>query len=238
MESNSSGQIISKILSPALQFWLRSQVEQVKALQFKIQGQDRQILRGYIPGVYLQSQEAIYQGLHLDQIEILAQNIRINIGQILRGKPFRLLEPVQVSGCISIEESDLQASLCSVILCNALNDLLLLLLESSGVSNGPEIFTQGNLSWQNVELGIGQFKLQGIWTEKHQETYIFTLVSDLKVFGPQVLYLSSLELRGLPEPYQVSLNEIFIDLGTDVEFSSLLISQGQLKAEGKALIRN
>ncbi len=238
MVSSSSSQIISKILSPALQFWLRSQVEQVKVLRLQIQGRDQQILRGYIPLVHLYTQEAIYQGLHLDQIKILAENIRINIGQILRGKPFQLLESIQVSGQINILESDLKASLASVILFNALSDLVLMLLESSGVSNSGDILTQGDLSWQNIELGDEQFKLQGVWTLHNSQQYPFTLVSSLKLASAHILYLSSVELQGLPAPYQLSLTELPIDLGSDIELSTLLLSQGELKAEGKSLIRN
>ena len=43
--------IASAVLSPAVQLWLRSQVEQVDELKVKIEGSDRQILSGTIPKV-------------------------------------------------------------------------------------------------------------------------------------------------------------------------------------------
>ena len=56
--------MISTVVSPAVQFWLRSQVEAVETLQFKLRGRDRQILRGHIPTVSIAACRAIYQGLH------------------------------------------------------------------------------------------------------------------------------------------------------------------------------
>ena len=108
-----STDLISKVLSPAVKLWLRSQVEQVEHLNFKINGQDRQILRGYIPVVSLDSSKAVYQGLHLGDIQLQGTNIRINIGQVLRGKPLRLLEPIWLKGEVYLTTDDLQASLSS-----------------------------------------------------------------------------------------------------------------------------
>ena len=83
----SPSNLISKILSPALRLWLRSQVEQAEELEIQIQGQDRQILRGYVPEVSLQTRRAIYQGLRLGQVLLQGENIHINIGQVVKGKP-------------------------------------------------------------------------------------------------------------------------------------------------------
>ena len=106
-----STDLISKVLSPALRLWLRSQVESVAELNFSIQGKDRQILTGYIPSISLNSSRAVYQGLHLGEVELLGENIRINIGQVLKGKPLQLLEPIQVTGQVRLDQADLEASL-------------------------------------------------------------------------------------------------------------------------------
>ena len=121
---SSKQRIISKILSPAVWLWLRSQVEQVSNLEVKISGSDRQILTGYIPRVFMCARHVVYQGLHLSQVQLVGENILTNLGQVLRGKPLQLLEPVPVSGELLLKESDLNASLQSPLLANALNDLL------------------------------------------------------------------------------------------------------------------
>ncbi|MGL5034289.1 MAG: LmeA family phospholipid-binding protein, partial [Microcystaceae cyanobacterium] len=127
-----SSNLISKILSPALGLWLRSQVEQIEKLDINIEGKDGQILRGYVPQVSLKSYRAIYQGLQLGKVLVKGENIRINIGQVIKGKPFQLLEPIQVSGELQLAQTDLEASLNSEILTNAFTELLIALLELKG----------------------------------------------------------------------------------------------------------
>ena len=233
-----SSRIISKVLSPALQLWLRSQVEDVDSLHLEIQGEDRQILGGYIPTIYILSKSAIYRGLHLGRIEILSQNIRINIRQILRGKPFRLLEPIQISGKVVIDEMQLQTSLDSIIFSNALNDLLFLLLESNGVEQFKDIVTQGDLIWQKISLDEETFRLQGSWNKQNHQTYPFDLVCKMNLLPPVTLELSSIKCAGLPYPYEITLTELTIDLGANVELSHFALTREKLMVQGKALIQN
>jgi hypothetical protein len=96
----------------------------VDDLQFQLQGGDRQILTGHIPGISIQASNAIYQGLHLSRIGLEGSNIRVNLGQVIKGQPLRLLEPVPVTGELLLKEGDLQASLRSTLLSNALSELL------------------------------------------------------------------------------------------------------------------
>lgn len=90
--------IIASVLSPAIKLYLRSQVDQVEGLEIKIKGGDSQILRGHIPEVSLMAQRAIYQGLFLSQVQVTGENIKINLGQVLKGKALRLLEPIFIAG--------------------------------------------------------------------------------------------------------------------------------------------
>ncbi len=57
-------------MPPAVRLFLRTQVEQIEDLEMQLQGHDRQILRGYIPGVFLAVGKAIYQGLHLGKAQL------------------------------------------------------------------------------------------------------------------------------------------------------------------------
>jgi hypothetical protein len=116
--------LISRILPPALRLWLSSQVEHVEDLTFQIQGRDRELLSGHIPEVFLSAHRAIYQGIHLSQIAVKAQEIRINLPQVLRRQPLRLLAPFPVSGDLLLTEADLNASLASQLLGEGLYDFL------------------------------------------------------------------------------------------------------------------
>ncbi|NJO19656.1 MAG: DUF2993 domain-containing protein [Spirulinaceae cyanobacterium RM2_2_10] len=118
---------LGRLLESAVQLWLRTQVERIDELQVAIAGRNRQILQGYIPEVALAARTAIYQGLHLERAALTGQNIRINLGQILRGQPLRLLEPITASGELFLTAANLQASLASPLLRQALTDLLALL---------------------------------------------------------------------------------------------------------------
>jgi predicted phage tail protein len=123
LQSHAS-RIISRILSPAVRLWLRSQVEQVEDLQFQIEGGDRQILSGHIPRVAIAARQVVYQGLHLSQMDLAGTGIRINLGQVLKGKPLKLLEIVPVEGEMQLQEADLNASLRAPILSGAVSELL------------------------------------------------------------------------------------------------------------------
>jgi hypothetical protein len=115
---------ISKLLPAAVRFWLHTQAEHIENLVFEIQGRDRQILRGHLPQVVLSADKAIYQGMHLSRLRVEAREIRVNLGQILRGKPLRLLAPFPVEGRVGLSAADLNASLNSELLGTGLYDFL------------------------------------------------------------------------------------------------------------------
>ena len=153
--------IISKVLTPALRLWLRSQVEQVEDLQINIQAGDRLLLTGHIPKVSLSARRAVYQGLYVRQIQLVAETIRINLGQVLKGKPLRLLEPVPVTGELLVEEVDLNASLQGTLLPNALTEFLMTLLKVGGFENPAELLQNRHITWENIAIDSGKIKLTG-----------------------------------------------------------------------------
>jgi len=77
---------------------------------------------------------AVYQGLHLTQIQLVGEGIRTNLGQVLRGQPATLEPvPVLVSCCCRIGSQRFSAI---PLLANALNELLLTLLPTSYTVDG------------------------------------------------------------------------------------------------------
>lgn len=115
--------LVGTLLSPALKLWLRSQADAVESLSIKIKGSDRQILGGHIPGVELTATGAIYQGLHLADLQMTASSIRVNIGQVIRGKPLQLLESIEVAATVNLSNENLQQSVEAPLLANALVDI-------------------------------------------------------------------------------------------------------------------
>ena len=121
-DSSGSSGIVGRILPAAVRLWLRSQVEQVEALSLRLEGRDRQILSGYLPRICISAEQAIYKGLHIGQLQLSANDIRINVGQVIRGKPLRLLKEFLVSGEVVLTADDLNASCSSALLAIGLQD--------------------------------------------------------------------------------------------------------------------
>ncbi|NER82256.1 MAG: DUF2993 domain-containing protein [Leptolyngbya sp. SIO1D8] len=131
--------LISRMLPPAIRLWLHTQMEHIEDLVFRLEGRDREILSGHIPEVLLSAQKAIYQGIHLSQIAVKASGIRINLGQVIRRKPLRLLAPFPVSGDLCVTAADLNESLQSPLLGQGIYDFLRLIAKSQPEATDLEI---------------------------------------------------------------------------------------------------
>ena len=236
MTKTNHSKIISKILSPALQLWLRSQVEQIEQLQVKINGGDRQILGGYIPGVFLASNRAVYQGLHLGQVQLQGENIRINLTQVIRGKPLRLLEPISVTAKVLLEEADLNKSLASPLLSNALTDFLFNLLATKSVNNLSKILENYQVSWQAIAINLDKLILKGTLTDEQRNALPVIIRSRLALGNPQTLCLHSLQIQILPDLLNVNFNEFQLDLGSQVELDCLKLELSQLSCCGRLTV--
>ena len=152
--------LIHRVLEPAIQFWLRSQVESVASLVVHLEGGDRQILSGYLPQVQLNTQKVVYRGLHLSQIEIIGHNLRINIGQMLKGKAFRLLEPIAIDLNVMLQAQDAQASLHSELFQSAIIDALQLLVGEQISEALGQPMSSEDLTLKNPTLALAQNTLR------------------------------------------------------------------------------
>ena len=229
--------IVGKVLSSALRLWLRSQVEEVEALEMQIDGKNRQVLRGYVPSVELNCTRAVYQGIHCRQIQLRGENIRINLGQVLRGQPLQLLEPVPVAGSLSLEAADLMASLGSSLLTSGLTDLLLTLLTNSGIDFLDSLSPAYQFNWQNIEIGIDKFTLLGSLQTSDSQTRSIAIRSGLFLVDEQTLRLAPISLEGLPELSPIAIiDELEIDLGQQVKLQQLQLQPGQLFCSGTMVI--
>lgn len=214
--------VITKVLSPALRLWLRSLTSEVSDLELQISGSDRQIISGYIPRVFISASRAVYQGLHLTRVRLEAENIRINIGSILRGKPLRLIEKVPVVGELLLYEKDLNASLSSPLLSNALTDLLVSLI--------PEYRSKsGDTHWHQITIESERVILLGTQSETLKKTTVeirfgIKLIScnELQLLNPQILTDTESYLK----------EDLNFDLGPEVNIQELTLTTGKVFALG------
>lgn len=237
--SSKQSRIISKVLSPAVRLWLRSQVEQVEDLQVDIQAGDRRLLTGHIPKVSLCAHHAVYQGLHLRSIQLVAEKIRINLGQVLKGKPLRLLEPIPVTGELLLEEADLNASLQGTLLPNALTEFLVTLLKASGFHNPTEVLQNRQITWQEIAIDSRQIKLSGTLTDHNRQDLNSSLAirTGVELSSCHELLFVSPQIEGLPGLKYPPLDSLQLDLGSEVNIQELTLSSGLLICRGSILVR-
>lgn len=218
---------VSGVLSPAVSLWLRSQLDHVDNLQIQITSKNQQLLRGQIPHATLKADQAVYQGIHLSHGEMTAENIRINVGEMLKGKPFRLLEPVPVMGAVRLTMTDLQASLGSELLVEGLGEVIAPMIP-------PAIGLQlGAIAWETAIFKPGAIELQGQMAEDHGQTAI-ALQSGLELTSPQTLRLAPLQFSLGATPY--ALPPFELDLGSDLQLTALEMTPTALQLQGRLTI--
>jgi hypothetical protein len=235
----SSHSLISKVLTPAVKLWLRSQLDHVEALELDVEAGDRQLLSGSIGRVAIGAEKAIYKGLHLTQVQVSGESIRVNLNQMLRGKPFRLLVEFPVTGQVCLSAADLNASLQAPLLGNAVIDFLLMLLKSDGDS---ELETETNLQLQDPQatLSAGQITLNATLVSASGKA-IPVIVrtglavengSTLKLDRPQWLPHATAQ-RGLPLK---ELHGFAFDLGSHVTLEELTIDPDRIICRGRVIV--
>jgi hypothetical protein len=206
--------------------WLRSQVSHVDELQVDIAGGSRQILGGTIPRVAVAATGAIYQGLSIGSIDLIAENIRINLPQVLKGQAIRLLEPIGVMAEVKFSETDLQASLGSPLLSQAITDLFTQVLATD-----PQQ-TDWFIDWHRVQIADRAVLLQGNLTTAGQTAPI-DIAMGLAISDGQILHLDPLEITCSLDLPGSNLNSHRIDLGDDVNITQLYLNTGMTICQGR-----
>jgi len=228
--------IISKVLSPAVKLWLRSQVETVDRLRIEINGSDRQIIGGYIPNIFLASSSANYQGIHFSEVELVGNNIRINIGQIIKGKPLRLIEPISVIAKVMLQETDLNRSLSSPLLSAGLTDFFFDLLATRSLLNLIELKQDFQIQWLQLAIEGNKLIIEGNLINSAREDIPLTIISGLTLANPQTLLLHSLKIETIPGLINMNLNEFQLDLGSVVAIEELSLLSDRLNCYGRLTV--
>lgn len=230
--------LISRVLPSAIALWLKSQVEHVEDLHIRIEGRDRQILTGHVPGVQLSARKAVYRGIHVSHIQLAATGIRVNLRQVLRGKPLTLLEVIPVQGQLTVTEADLNASLLSPLLKDTVTEFLVGLLRSGhAVDELKDSSSQIELQNLQVLIGEQQLTLGAELLSASGSTTPIAIRTGLSVRDGSVLqliepiWLPHLRAkRGLPLD---DLDGHEIPLGTDVNLHTLSLASQQFLCQGQ-----
>ena len=227
--------IVSRFLSPALQFWLKSQLEQVEQLEVHIEGGDRQIITGKIPLVSVAGSNVIFRGLHLTEVKLSATDIRINIGQIIKGKQLKVLESFSIFGRVKLLQSDFNASLKSALLTQAIVEFLTQLLPPDFIAYLKQPIS---LYDQKAEISKGHLSLLAKVMSKFDEKIAISLHTDLKLATSCKLLLENLNFQVLQKPNYEFSNTMKVDLGSDVKLQELTLEYGQLICQGSLIVKS
>lgn len=233
MAIKNKSEIISHILTPAIKFWLRSQLQAVEDLNIEIHAGDKQILTGKINQVSLETSKAIYQGIHISKAAVNTENIAINLGGILRGKPLKLLQPIFVNGQLLLTLDDLQTSLNSSLLHQGLIDLVHLLLEHQKIEGYREILAQYQFNWQEIILHNDKFIIKAILQDNQRGNTDLILTSNLILKDDHTLLFNPIEIDKIPNLDTIIINNFEVDLGNDVILEKVALNSHQLSCLGK-----
>ena len=223
--NNSKVKIITKVLTSAIKLWLRSQLNQVSHLEVQIEASDRQLLSGCIPGVLISASNAVYQGLHITQIELQAEKIQLNVASILKGQPLQLSAIVPVVGKLIITEQDLNNSLSSPLLLTAINDVLILLLPEYSLNSKA-------INWRKITLDNQVLILHGI-PISDQDGAFFNIYLGLELLNGQELQLTQVQVKTDQEVLLEKNSPYIINLGTDVDIEKISLIPEQLFCSGR-----
>lgn len=264
VEEGRLGRIIGRVLPGVVKLWLQTQVEQVDSLAVDLLGRDRQLLSGCIPSVTVSAKRVIYKGIQLSSVRLGAEDIRINLGQVVRGKALRLTKRFPVKGEVVLSDADIAASVSSPLLAEGLADFWRSLIrlpdfaEAVAERYGDRALQPDTqLHQPSIKLGDGYLALsfypqsQGEIDERP-----IILGATLAVMSGHWLVLGSPcwldsvspmscvsgERHNLEadikkgEPIE-ALSDFRWDLGEDTQITRLSLQASQLTCEGQVLVK-
>lgn len=237
--------LISRVLSPALRLWLQTQIEQAENLQFKISSSDRCLLRGQVTQVNLSADGAVYRGLQLGQVSLIATDIHVNLGQVMRGKALQLLSPFLITGRVVLSQSDLNASLQTTTMAEALQNFLVKIYRRGDRVSEPLAQRLEAIAAVPLDClkGSGHVRGEVLTISLHDQKTQASLVLRTRLQIQQERLLTLLQpqlLEDIEAPTGLPLTELEglqVDLGADVEIQHFALEDGQLKCQGSVRVQ-
>ncbi|MEM9246353.1 MAG: DUF2993 domain-containing protein, partial [Cyanobacteria bacterium P01_F01_bin.153] len=185
---------LAQLLGAAVQFWLRTQVDKADTLEVTVGGTGRQLLSGCLPSVQVRGTGVVYQGLALQDVAIAASKIRVNLSQILRGKPLQLQEPITIDLEQTISADNLNRSIAAPLLAEAIADFVRPLLAQ---------FETATFIPKTLVSGAQSLTLQGTF-HHNEQVHEVMLTTDLLLSSPQHLHFKNPQWAAIT-PASISL---------------------------------
>lgn len=236
-----SSRVISTVVATAVRLWLLTQLDGVQDLKVQIEVSRSALISGLVPLIAVTARQAIYQGLYLRQISLVAKDIQINLNQILTGQPLRLNQPIPVSGELLLGEADLNNSLKSPMLANALTEFLLTLLkkaedQKNGNMNPANLIKGQQITWKQIKFDTSHLVINGVCFDFDGKQTPVEIRAGLQVEKGHLLQCSRIAIELLLLP-KIELDRFLVDLGSEVNIEELTLNPGQLTCRGRILVR-
>ncbi len=247
--SAGGSRLIGRVLPVAVRLWLLSQVEQADDLSLQLEGRDRDILTGYLPKVTVSAEQAVYRGIRLGQVQLSAIDIRINLGQVIRGKPLRLLRKFPVLGKVALTAAGLNASLVSPLLAEGLENFWKSLLRQTPAlvpivaARYGQLPLQSDMSFGRSQICLGDQSLGlSFYPQVPGETAANPIILGTQLTASENLlrlesprWLETLDDLNNPAKGVLikPLDGFQWNLGKDVQITRLTLSPQQLMCQGQ-----
>ena len=238
---------VDKLLSGAVRLWVQSQVSTVDDLNLKIVGKNKQILQGYIPQVFISATDVVYQEIQVSRLEIVGNNIRFNLPQVVKRKPLQLVEPIIIKIEVLLKEIDLQKSLSSPILATGLTDLWSRFLSAEGghpqappLQGGERMtsdvaslaFNKEYYQWNCLSLSEARLCCKGTYKKLENDDLPIGMDTKIELNDSHTLLLSPLKIITIPELPITKTENLTLDLGQQVSIARLEITEEHLLVRG------
>jgi len=106
--------LLIKIIETSLRFWIRRSCTSVSELKFSINETTQSLLKGNISNIKTFAKKVVFQGLIIDEIELVASNIKIDFKSLPTKLSFK--EEFKVNFNIKTSDISLTKTLLSKFL--------------------------------------------------------------------------------------------------------------------------
>ena len=220
---------IDRLLSGAVRLWLRSQVSTVDDLTLKIVGENKQIIRGYIPQVFISATDVVYREIRISKLKIIGNNIKFDLSQVVKRKPLQLLEPIVIKIEVLLKETDLQKSLSSPLLSAGLTDLWhrFLILDLASLASGEEHY-----QWNSLSLSEARLCFKGTYKKLENDNIAIGIDTRVELNDRHTLLLFPVKIITTTELPIIEAENLILDLGKQVSIARLEITKEHLLVRG------
>ncbi len=224
-------QLLSGLISPLLQVWVRSQVQQVDDLRVVVNGPDAELSNGRIQSIDISGRNLVYSGIPARSLSLRGSDIRLDTRRALQGGGLRLEQPVRADIALSLSEQDINTYLASPTFQEQVKDLKVKLPTQFGGDQQTEV----KLELLNPSARLLRDRLEIAATVRLQggEPAPLRLSTGIAVNGRQLRLVDPqlVDEKGQGVAIE-SLAGLQISIGRELELRRVAISPGLLVLEG------